>query len=62
MADVKAEVKDGRIVISLPFNPVGKRSESGKTMIVASTRGAAIINADGFDKPVSVNVNVYFKE
>ena len=59
---VKAEVKGNEIVITLPFNPQGTRSQSGKTMIVATTSGAAVVNAPGFDKPISVNVNVYFKE
>lgn len=62
MADVKAYVEEGRIVLSLPFNPEGKPSNSGKNKIVATTNGAAIINVAGYDKPVSVNVNIYFKE
>ena len=62
MADVKAEVKDGQIIITLPFNPVGKRSTSGKTMIVASTNGNPKIKADGYDKEISVGVNVYYKD
>lgn len=58
---VKAVIKDGNLVITLPLQ-APTPSASGKTKVVASTRGNVElpdVKIDG--KPVTLGVNAYIK-
>jgi predicted transport protein len=59
MADVKVKVKGDEIVITMPFNKKGKPSGSGKSNVHASTNGNVEVEAEGFDKPLKVGINIY---
>jgi polysaccharide deacetylase 2 family uncharacterized protein YibQ len=61
MSNVTAEVKGNQIVITMPFDPKGTPSKTGKTMVVASTNGNQKVKAKGYDKEISIGCNVYFK-
>lgn len=52
-------IHDGHLVVSLPYNSKGKASASGKSLIVASTRGNQSISLDG--EVVMLGVNAYKK-
>lgn len=55
--DLRFGIKDGRLVISLPFNEDGIPSASGKTKVVATTRGNKPVTING--KEFFVGVNAY---
>lgn len=60
MENIKAEVKDGKLVITItPGAPVP--SASGKTMVVASTRGASPVTLPGGQEAMlkTLNLNLY---
>ena len=63
MADTSmtAKIEDGRLIVSIPLYPEPQRSASGKTRVVASSRGnqptAAVV--DG--QPVIVGLNAYIR-
>lgn len=59
MKNVKAEVKEGMLNISIDLNEETVPSQSGKTDIIASTYGAARLMVG--DRVVSLNLNVYSK-
>ena len=59
---VKIDEKAKTLTITLPLQPDGTRSASGKTMVVATTRGNqvapdAVVNG----KPITIGVNAYYK-
>lgn len=56
---MKAQIKDGQLVITLPFDEAGQPSSSGKTTVHASTRGnqPTTVQVDG--KTLIVGVNAY---
>lgn len=54
---IEADVADGRLVITVTPGP-GVRSSSGKTLVVASTRGAIDVTLpDG--RQAKANINIY---
>jgi len=57
---MKAEVKDGNLIVTIPMGEPTP-SASGKTMVVASTRGnvetTCVING----KPVVIGLNAYIR-
>ena len=57
-ANMNAEIKDGRLVITIPLHDP-RPSASGKTLVVASSGGnqatAAVVNG----KPITIGVNAY---
>jgi len=59
MSEVKSEIKDGQLIITLPING-GVPSRSGKMMVCASTYGfkPAGVNHNGRPLLVSVNAGV----
>lgn len=61
MSDVKAEIKDGKLIITLPVNAQPAPSASGKTLVVASTHGNVATSAIVQGKPVVIGVNAYIK-
>jgi hypothetical protein len=52
--------KTKELVIRLPLQPA-QRSASGKTMVVASTRGNVTTSALVDGKPVTIGVNAYYR-
>ena len=57
---ITAKIENGRLVISMPVTDP-KPSVSGKTLVVASTRGNVATTASVRGKPVIVGVNAYIK-
>lgn len=54
-----ATVEDGYLVIRVPLNPTPTRSSTGKTLVVASSRGNKQTELEIDGKPVIVGVNAY---
>ena len=57
---MKVELKGNDMVITIPMG-TPTPSASGKTLVVASTRGNVITDAMIDGKPVVVGVNAYIK-
>ena len=57
---MKVDIKDNNMVITIPMG-TPTPSASGKTLVVASTRGNVITDAMIDGKPVVVGVNAYIK-
>jgi len=57
---MNAEIKDGNLIVTIPMQ-TPTRSASGKTMVVASTRGNKTTEATVDGKPVIVGLNAYIK-
>ena len=58
---MKAEIKDGKLIIELDMNPQPVRSASGKSKIVASSRGNQPTAIEIEGKVLMVGVNAYLK-
>ena len=58
---MKAEIKDGNLIITIPLD-TPKPSASGKTLVVASTRGNVATAAQVNDKPVTIGLNAYIQK
>ena len=56
---MKAEVKDGNLVITMPINPNPSPSASGKTLVVASSSGNKQTDVIVNGKNVTIGVNAY---
>jgi hypothetical protein len=56
---VKVSIENGELVIRLPLNQPPIPSASGKTLVVASTRGNRQTDAVIDGRPVVVGVNAY---
>lgn len=54
---MKAEIKDGKLVITMDYDKKGSESMSGKSLVHASTRGNTPVSLDG--KVVKIGVNAY---
>ena len=54
-----AKIEKNELVIRIPINSIGVPSSSGKTMIVASSRGPVTTTAEFEGKPIVVNFNAY---
>lgn len=61
MSDVKAEIKDGKLIITLPVASSPQPSASGKTLVVASTHGNVATSAVVGGQPVVIGVNAYIR-
>jgi hypothetical protein len=57
---MKAEIRDNKIYIEIDLE-TPTPSASGKTLVVASTRGNAVTAAKVNDKPVIIGLNAYIK-
>ena len=61
MADIEAKIEKGRLILSLPLQ-APTPSASGKTKVVASTRGNVTLPSVKVDgKEVTIGVNAYIK-
>jgi hypothetical protein len=56
---MKVTIEKGELVIRLPLNDPPVLSGSGKTLVVASTRGNQTTEAVVHGQPVVVGVNAY---
>ena len=56
-----AEIKDGMLIVSIPINDPPTPSASGKTLIVASTKGnmPSTVHVNG--NPVVIGLNAYIR-
>jgi hypothetical protein len=57
---MKVEIKDNKLCIEIDLEEP-KPSSSGKTLVVASTRGNAVTTAEVNGKPVIIGLNAYIK-
>jgi hypothetical protein len=57
---MKVEIRDNKLYIEIDLE-TPKPSASGKTLVVASTRGNAVTTAKIDDKPVVIGLNAYIK-
>ena len=57
----KAEVKDGKLIITLELDQDGKRSATGKTIVHATTHGNIKTGVEVNGKPLIIGVNAYTK-
>jgi len=58
---MKVEIKDNKLYIEIDLEKPTP-SASGKTLVVASTRGNAVTTAKINDKPVTIGLNAYIKK
>ncbi len=54
---MNAKVKDGKLVIEIELERTPRPSASGKTLVVATTGGFKVTNAEVDGKHVSISVN-----
>lgn len=58
---MKVSVESGELVIRLPLNKMPVPSTSGKTLVVATSRGNQRTEASVNGQPVIVGVNAYIE-
>lgn len=58
---MKVEIKDGELVLTIPMMTPPALSKSGKTLLVASTRGTHKTDLLHDGRPLSVSFNAYVK-
>jgi hypothetical protein len=58
---VKATIENDELVIRLPVNKPPRPSQSGKTLVVASTHGNQPTQAVVNGQPVIIGVNAYIR-
>ncbi len=57
---MNVEIRDNKLCIEIDLEEP-KPSASGKTLVVASTRGNMVTTAKVNDKPVIIGLNAYIK-
>jgi hypothetical protein len=58
---MKAEIKNGKLIIETDINPTPTPSATGKTLVVASSHGNQPTTATVNGKPVIVGLNAYIR-
>jgi len=58
---MKAEIKGKKLIIEIDLDEERKPSASGKSLVVASTRGNVTTDVKVDGKPLVVAVNAYIK-
>ena len=58
---LKCEIKGKKMVIEIDMEDVPTPSSSGKTLVVASSRGNMVTTATVNGKPVTIGLNAYIK-
>lgn len=58
---MKAVIKDGNLIITLPLKK-GEPSKSGKTLTVATTNGFMVSDAETEGKKITISVNASIKK
>jgi len=56
---MKVEMKDGNMIITIPVSNPPVPSASGKTLVVASTRGNVKTGVQIGDKEITLGLNAY---
>lgn len=56
---MEAKIENGKLILSFPLNNPPTPSSTGKTLLVAGTRGPTATTATVDGKVVTVNVNAY---
>lgn len=56
---MQVELKDGKLIITIDFDPKGAISSTGKSRVHASTKGNKTTTVDVNGKPLVVGVNAY---
>jgi len=54
---MKAELKEGKLVIEIEYDKKGFKSQSGKSLVHASTKGNMPVSLDG--KVIKIGINAY---
>ena len=57
---MQVEIKDNKLCIEIDLEEP-KPSASGKTLVLASTRGNVVTNAEVDGRPVIIGLNAYIK-
>lgn len=57
---LKAEIRDNKLIIEIDLEKPAP-SSSGKTLVVASTRGNAVTDVPVDGQPVIIGLNAYIK-
>jgi len=60
--NIKAEIKDGNLVITIPVNDPPVDSKSGKSRIIASTNGNIRPGLQVDGEAVVIGLNAYVKK
>lgn len=58
---MKAEIKSGKLIVTIDMNESPMPSASGKTLVVASSHGNQATTASVNGKPVVIGLNAYIK-
>lgn len=56
---MKVEIKGKDLVITIPMNPKPSPSASGKTLVVASSKGNIVTEVEVNGKALTVGLNAY---
>lgn len=56
---MKAEIRDGQLIITIAVNDPPRPSKSGKSLIVATSGGNQATTAEVDGKPVTIGLNAY---
>lgn len=59
---MKAEIKSGNLVITIPLETEERESKSGKTIVVATTGGNKETDLKVKGKPVVIGLTAYIKK
>jgi len=57
---MQVEIRDNKLCIEIDLEKP-TRSASGKTLVVASTRGNVVTTTEVDGKPISIGLNAYIK-
>jgi len=58
---LQAEIKNGKLVVTIDFDEKGQISASGKSRVHASTRGNQATSTLVNGKPLTIGLNAYTK-
>lgn len=59
MENVKVEVKDSQLVLTMDLDKTGTPSKSGKSIVIATTKGNQMVKAK--NKEFMLGLNLYVK-
>lgn len=59
MENVEVEIKDGKLILTIDLRENLGSSASGKTEVIATSRGNTRIDVPGRNRPIFIGLNVY---
>lgn len=59
MENVEVEVKEGKLILTIDLDRNLGPSSSGKTEVIATSRGNSRLDIAGIGRPIFVGLNVY---